>query len=45
MEINVFDNNAVYALIPQNSESGEPDMENIGDKFEFVLHNNLMNSG
>ena len=30
---NVFDNHDVYALIPQNTESGEPEIKNIGEKF------------
>ena len=43
MEINGFDSNDVHALRQRNIESSEPEMEKIGDKFDFILHNNLIN--
>ena len=37
----------VHVLIPQNNESGELEINNIGDHFqdnnEFILHNGLIN--
>ena len=48
MDINVFDNYGVHALTPQNTESGEPVIKYIGDKFqdsnESILHNDIINS-
>ena len=41
--INVFYNYDVHILRPQNTKSGEPYIENIGDKFKLVLHNDISN--
>ena len=38
---------AAHFLRPQNNESGEPDIKNIGDKSQdenkFILHNDIRN--
>ena len=48
MEINVFFNYAAHILKPQNTESGEPELNNIGDKSqdenELILHNTIVNA-
>ena len=45
---NVFDNHDVYALIPQNTESGEPEIKNIGEIFQynmnFTLSSDIINA-
>ena len=47
MEFNAFENYAGHALRPQNDESGETDIKNIGEKFqdnnESILHENIRN--
>ena len=47
VELNVFDKYAVHALLPQNTEHGEPDITNIGEKLqdnnESIIHNNIIN--
>ena len=47
MEFNAFENYAGHALRPQNAESGETDIKNIGEKFqdnnESILHENIRN--
>ena len=39
---------AVILLRPQNTEIGEPEINNVGEKFqgknEFIIHNNFINS-
>ena len=36
----------MHIIIPQNTESGEPEIKNIGDKFqdknELIIRNNLI---
>ena len=48
MDLNVFYSYDVHILIPQNTESGEPELNNVGDKSqdknELILHNNIINS-
>ena len=48
MDLNQFDNYDVHVLIPQNTESGELELKNIGikfkDKIQFALHNDLINT-
>ena len=48
MEINWFYNYAVHILRPQNTESGEPWLNNFEEKSqdnnELILHNNIINS-
>ena len=48
MEINGFYNYAVYILIPQNNEIGEPELNNIGeksqDKNDLIIHNTIINA-
>ena len=47
MEINLFDNYNVQVLRPKNTESGEPEINNIGWNFQesndFIIHNNIIN--
>ena len=48
MDINVFYHYAAHILIPQHSESGEPELNDIGekpqDKNDLILHNTIINS-
>ena len=48
MDINGFYNYAAYILIPQNTESGEPELKNIWEKYqdnnELILCNTIINS-
>ena len=48
MDINEFENYAVHVLRPQNTESGELELKEIGgkckDKIKFVLNNYLINA-
>ena len=45
MYINLFDNYFSHFLIPQNTESGEPELKNLGgkyqDKNDFIIHNDI----
>ena len=34
MELNWFYKYALHILIPQNTESGEPELKNVGEKFQ-----------
>ena len=47
MELNVFYNYTVQILRPQSTESGEPELNNVGEKYqdnnELILHNNIIN--
>ena len=47
MKLNRSYNYDVHILRPQNTESGEPDLKNIGDKpqsnNELILHNTIIN--
>ena len=49
MELNRSYNCAVHILSSQNTESGEPELNNIGkkpqDKNEFIIHNTIINVG
>ena len=49
MEVDGFYKYAVHALRPQNTESGEPELKNIGEKLQYdnelILHNYLINAG
>ena len=48
MDINEFENYAVHVLRPQNTESGELELKEIGgkckDNIKFVLNNYLINA-
>ena len=48
MDHNEFENYAVHVLRPQNTESGELELKEIGgkckDNIQFVLHHYLKNS-
>ena len=48
MYLNGFDNYSVHVLIPKNTERNEPEINNIGDKFQdnndLIIHNNLRNT-
>ena len=48
MDINVFEKYDVNVLGLQNTKSGEPQLKDIGkkyqDKNEFIFHNNLSDS-
>ena len=48
VKINRFYNYGVNILIPQNTEIGEPELNNIGektqDKNELILHNTIINA-
>ena len=48
MELNVFYKYAVHILIPQNTESGEPQLNNVVEKIqdnnEFIIHNTIINA-
>ena len=47
MEFNGFFKFAVHILRPQNTESGEPELNNVGDKSqdnnEIIRHNTIIN--
>ena len=47
VEINGLDNYSVHFLIPQNTESGEPELNNVGEKYQYmkdlILHKNIKN--
>ena len=49
MEINTFYNYNAHNLRPKNTESGKPELKNVGDKSqdknELVLCNTIINSG
>ena len=48
VETNIFYNYTVHILIPQNTESGQPELKNVGDKSkdknELIIHNHVINS-
>ena len=48
VDLNGFYNYAVNGLIPRSTESGEPELNNIGDKFqdnnELVIHNGIIDA-
>ena len=48
MELNGFYNYAVHILRLQNTEIGEPELKNVGEKLkddnELVLHNTIINA-
>ena len=48
MELNGFFNYSGDILRPQNTEIGEPELKNVGDKSqdknEPILHNNIINT-
>ena len=48
MELNIFYNYAVHIPRPQNNESGEPELKNIGekpqDKNEITIYNITINA-
>ena len=48
MDLNGFYNYAVHILRPQNTKSGEPGLNNAGekakDKNDIILHNNFINA-
>ena len=47
MEITGIENYAVHILILKNTESGEPELKNIGEKYqdknELILHKTIIN--
>ena len=47
MEINEFENYTANKLRPQNTQSREPEIKTIGEKFqdknEFIIHNDIIN--
>ena len=47
MDLNRFYNYAANIRIPENTESGEPELNNVGEKYqdnnELILHNNIIN--
>ena len=47
MDPNGFYNYAAHILKPQNTGSGEPELKNIGEKYqnknEFIIHNTIIN--
>ena len=47
MDLNRFYNYAAYILRPQNTESGEPELNNIGeiprDNNDLIIHNTIIN--
>ena len=46
MEFNEFYNYAAHILRPQNTESGEPELKNVGDKSQdtndLIIHNTII---
>ena len=48
MELNVLYNYAVLTLRPQNTEIGQPELNNSGEKYqdknELILHNPIINA-
>ena len=49
MELNGFYNYDIHIPIPQNTEGGEPELNNAGGKFqdnnELILYNTIIKSG
>ena len=47
MELNRFYNHAVYVIRPQNTESGELELKNVGEKYQhkndIIIHNTIIN--
>ena len=48
MELNGFYKYAAHNLIPQNTNSGELELKNIGEKYQnkndLIIHNTIINS-
>ena len=48
VDFNTFYNYAAHILRPQNTESGEPELNNVGeksqDKNELIFHNTIINA-
>ena len=48
MKLNIVHNYSMHILRPQNTESGEPELKNIGeklqDKNELIIHTTIINS-
>ena len=48
MELNIVLKHAVHILRPQNTESGEPELNNVGEKYqdknELICHNTIINA-
>ena len=48
MELNIFYNYATHIPRPQNTVSGEPELNNVGDKpqdkNELIIHNTIINA-
>ena len=48
MDLNVFYNYAAHILIPQNTESGKPELRNVGDKYqdnnELIIQTTIINA-
>ena len=48
VELNIFYNHAVHIIRPQNTESGEPELKNVGeesqDNHELIIHNTIINA-
>ena len=48
MKLNGFYNYADHILRPQNTESGEPELNNVGDKSQdnndIIIHNTIINT-
>ena len=48
MELNVFYNYTVQILRPQSTESGEPELNNVGDKYQdkndLTIYNTTINA-
>ena len=46
MELNRFYNYAAHILRPQNNESGEPELNNVGEKSQYknelIIHNTII---
>ena len=49
MDLDVFYNHIVHFLRPKNTESDEPELNNIGEKSqgknELILYNTIINAG
>ena len=49
MDLDVFYNHIVHILRPKNTESDEPELNNIGEKSqgknELILYNTIINAG
>ena len=49
MDLIIFYNYYVHILRPKNTESGEPELKNVGEKYQdrkkIILHKNIINTG